>query len=162
MGLRRFARRAAFVSETVGVYAVLFILALTVVDVIGAKVFLRPVRGSTELVGFAQLVAIAGGMAMACFAGRHVALEFVVDKLPKPAQRFVQALVGALGIVLFGLLAWQSFLYGRALSVSGQLAATARLPFWPFAYALGVFAAVTGLFFLSDIVRALAGDGQEP
>ena len=87
MGLRRFARRAAFISETVGVYAVLFILALTVVDVIGAKVFLRPVRGSTELVGFAQLVAIAGGMAMACFAGRHVALEFVVDKLPKPAQR---------------------------------------------------------------------------
>jgi len=162
MALRRFARRAAHITETVGVYAVLFIMVLTVIDVIGAKVFVRPVRGSTELVGFAQLVAIAGGMAMACFAGRHVALEFVVERLPQGVQRVVQGFVAVLGLLLFGLLSWQSYLYGKVLAASGQIASTARIPFYPFAYALAVLSAVTALFFAADLGRALAGERQEP
>lgn len=161
MAFRRFAQRAAHVTETLGVYAVLFIMVLTVIDVIGAKVFVRPVRGSTELVGFAQLLAIAGGMAMACFAGRHVALEFAVDRLPAPAKRVVQAIVAVLGLVLFGVLSWQSFLYGKALAGSGQIASTARIPFYPFAYALAVLSAVTVLYFVVELGRAVLGERQE-
>jgi len=162
MAFRRFAERAAHVTETLGVYAVLFIMILTVIDVVGAKVFVRPVRGATELVGFAQLVAIAGGMAMACFAGRHVALEFVVERLPAVPKRVVEAVVALLGLFLFGVLAWQSFLYGRALASSGQIASTARIPFYPFAYALAVLSAVTVLYFVVELVRAVRGERQEP
>lgn len=153
----RWTKRLAGWAETAAVIAVLAMLAMTVIDVVGAKVFLKPLRGSTELVGFAQLVAMTGGMAMASFAGRHVALEFVTDKLPKPLQRVGHGLVALLGLGLFAILSWQSMLYGRSLAVSGQIASTAGLPFYPFAYALGVFMGLMALYHGADLVRALAG-----
>lgn len=153
----RWTRRLSEWAETVAVVAVLAMLAMTVIDVVGAKVFLKPLRGSTELVGFAQLLAMTGGMAMASFAGRHVALEFVTDKLPKPLQRVGHGLVAVLGVALFTIVSWQSMLYGRSLAVSGQIASTAGLPFYPFAYALGGFMGLMALYYAADFVRVLAG-----
>ncbi|MBO8140729.1 MAG: TRAP transporter small permease [Firmicutes bacterium] len=157
----RLMERVAHDLEAVGVFSVLIVMVVTVVDVIGAKVFRQPLRGATDLVGLAQLVAIGAGLAMACFAGRHVALEFIVDRLPRRWRQAVQLVVGVLGLGLFGLLARESWRHGRSLALSGQLTSTAGLPYYPFAYALALFAFVTALYFTADIARSLAAGNQD-
>src|SRR5690606_15059050 len=153
--------RPAHVTDTLGVYAVLFIMVLTVIDVIGGWVYVRPARATTGPVGYAQLLAPVGGTAMAFFARRHRASGFGGDRPAATATRVAQGIVAVLGLVLFGVLSWQSFLYGKALAGSGQIASTARIPFYPFAYALAVLSAVTVLYFVVELGRAVLGERQE-
>lgn len=158
MRLREGARQVAAWAEWVGVVAVWVMLAFTVVDVVGAKVFLKPLRGSTDLVGFSQVIAISAGLAMACFAGRQIELEFLVNRLPSGLRRGCRVLVSLLSLALFVVLARESWLYGRSLQASGQIGSGAPIPYYPFAYALGVFAAVAALYFVAEAVGAIRGE----
>ncbi|HEX6988064.1 MAG TPA: TRAP transporter small permease [Bacillota bacterium] len=161
----RWIRRAALGAETVGVAAALLMLLFTVVDVVGSKVFGRPLRGSTELVGFAQVVAISAGLAMSFQSGRQITIEFLVARLPRLLRRAVQVPVSVVSLGLVGLLAWEALRYGAALAASGQVSSTAGLPFYPFAYALGAFAGVCALYFAWEswiAARGEVGADHEP
>ena len=91
-GLHRLARW----SESVGVVAVWVMLVLTVVDVVGAKLFAKPLRGSIELIGFAQVVAMAPRAWPCLFVvGRQIELELLVSKLPASVRRGIHVFVDA-------------------------------------------------------------------
>lgn len=124
---------------------------------VGAKIFLRPLRGATELVGFAQTVAIATAMAVGLFTGRHITIEFFVSRLPKRVQVTSNRLVSVLGFAFFVLLAWQSYLYGGSLKRAGEISSTAHIPLYPFAYVVAFSAAVASLFFLAELLRSFEG-----
>lgn len=154
----RWIHRVALGTEAAGVAAVLLMLLFTVVDVVGSKVFARPLRGSTELVGFAQVVGISAGLAMSFRAGRQITIEFLVDRLPALLRRVVRLGVSVVSLGLVGLLAWESLRYGRSLAAAGQLSSTAGLPVYPFAYLLGLFAAVCAVHFAWEAWLAARGE----
>lgn len=156
MGAQRWIERLARWSESVGVVAVWLMLILTVVDVVGAKLFAKPLRGSIELIGFTQVVAMAGGLAMSFVVGRQIQLELLVSRLPASLRRGIHVFVTLLSLGLFTILSHQAFLYGKSLLRSGQRSSATGVPFYPFAYVLGVFAAVTALYYVSQFIKAVA------
>lgn len=140
--------------EVVGAVGLLTMMLITCVDVLGAKLFLRPVFGAIDIVMLAQIVAVAFGTASALILGRHVTVEFFVILLPTRAQAAVEVLVSALGLFLFAVIVWRLGVYGHYMQTGAEVSATARIPLYPFAYGIAFAAVPVCLVFLVDLFNA--------
>ena len=89
-------------------------VALTVVDVT-LRQFAEAVPGSFELVTLGMRILVPLAMPYAFWIGGHVAVELLVDRLPRRLRAAVAALGLAISGIVMGLLAWASSL--RALDV---------------------------------------------
>ncbi|MFA7217887.1 MAG: TRAP transporter small permease subunit, partial [Dehalococcoidales bacterium] len=67
----------------VGAAGVVIMLALTIVDIIGIKIFSTPVPGGIEIVAFLGVVITAFGMAYTQAEHGNIQVEFFVTRLPK-------------------------------------------------------------------------------
>jgi TRAP-type C4-dicarboxylate transport system permease small subunit len=155
----KFNRRLSGWIEWIGFLAIFLMVALTCVDVFGAKVFRTPVFGALDVMGIAQLIAISFAVAMALILGRHVQVEFFVMLLPKRVQAAVDIIINFLGLFLFVLIVWRLFAYAYHLQLGGEESMTARIPLAPFTYAAAAaFIPVCLVFlqqFLSSVVRVI-------
>lgn len=68
--------------ENIAIVAIVGIIVSNLVDVIGAKLFGKPIAAGTEIVYFLQVIAMAGALAITKIDGKHIRLEFV-DSLPE-------------------------------------------------------------------------------
>jgi len=150
-----FNRRVSAWFERVGVCGLLLMMAITCTDVVGAKLFQRPVYGALDIVMYAQLVAISFATAFALILGRHVAVEFFVILLPPRLQAAVECVVSFLGAMFFALIVWRLAVYGYSLQIGGELSATLRMPLYPFAYSVALASIPVLLIFLVDVLKAL-------
>lgn len=120
--------------EWVGIIAFLFMMLLTTADVIGAKVFLKPIPGAIDLMMVAQLICISFALSASFIAERHVAVEFFVPLLPKTLRRITAVIIHLLVFVLFAVMTWQVFVYGHDLKSYGEVSPTIRIQLYPFVY----------------------------
>ena len=150
-----FNRRVSGWVEWIGLLALLLIMALTCVDVVGAKVFRAPVFGAIDIVMIAQLVAISFTGAMALILGRHVQVEFFVPLLPKRLQHIVDCLVHFLGFALFVLIVWRLFAYAHYLQIGEEESMTARIPLAPFTYGAAAACIPVCLVFLQWFIDSM-------
>lgn len=120
----------------IGGAGVVLMLALTVADIIGVKIFKTPVPGAIEIVAFLGIIITAFGMAYTQAQHGNIQVEFFVTRLPERARAVFGVLTSLLGFILFALLAWQSVRYGINLQQSGEVSMTSRIPFYPFVYAI--------------------------
>ncbi len=130
-------------------------LAVTIADVIGIKLLKSPVPGGIEIVGFLGVLVTAFAIAHTKILGGHIQVEFFVMKLPPRARAGIIAAVSLLGFVLFVLLVWRSFDYGRVLQASGEVSMTQRIPFYPFVYALAVAAIPVCLLLAVEFLKSV-------
>lgn len=131
--------------------AVVAMMLLTCADVV-LRLFRRPVPGTYEIVGFLGTVVIAFAMAYTSLEKGHIAVELLVQRLPRKLQSGIEAAVSLIGAVLFGLLTWQSVIYAADLRHSGEVSVTLTMPIYPFIYGI---AAGSGLLTLVLLVEAL-------
>jgi TRAP-type C4-dicarboxylate transport system permease small subunit len=135
---KKFNQRISGWAEWIGFGAIFFMVVLTCVDVLGAKLFYLPVFGSLDALTLAQFIAMSFAAAMAFIKGRHVEVEFFMLLFPERIQAFVSCLVKLLCLGLFILIIWRLFAYGYRLQISGEETATAHIPLFPFTYASAV------------------------
>jgi len=147
-------RRVAETLEWAGFVGLMLMLLFTIVDVVGSAVFNIPLRGATELVGYVQIIAIGGAMAIGFYANRHISVDFLAMYLPKPAKNILNKFVAVVCFTFFVILAWESFKYGLALQNSGELSSTAHLPLYPFAFFIAVASVVSSLYFVGQLLPA--------
>ena len=152
-------QRVAEGLEWIGLLGLMLMMLFTIVDVVGSAVFNIPLRGATELVGYVQIIAIGGAMAIGFYANRHIAVDFLAMYLPKPAQNILNKFVAVVCFIFFIILGKESFIYGLALQNSGELSSTAHLPLYPFAYFIAVAAVVASLYFVGQLLPA-KGSGE--
>jgi TRAP-type C4-dicarboxylate transport system permease small subunit len=133
-----FNQKISSAIEWVGLIGFLVMMLITTVDVIGAKVFLSPVFGALDIVMQAQLIAMSFAAAATLIAGRHVAVEFFVPRLPRPLQKVVDVFVNLLGLALFVILVWRLTEYAYSLQTVNEVTPTARIPLHPFAYGTAI------------------------
>jgi TRAP-type C4-dicarboxylate transport system permease small subunit len=148
-------KRVSSWLEWVGLLAVLLMIFITCIDVIGAKLFLRPVFGAIDIVMLAQLIAIAFAAGATLLIGRHVEVEFFVTMLPKKPQALVDAFVQLLGLALFVLMVWRLILYAHALQVTGEVSSTARIPLYYFAYGVALSFTPVCLILLHNFLKSI-------
>lgn len=142
------------VFEWIGGLALLSMFLVNLVDVIGSKLFLKPFPGSTEVIGYLQVIAIAGAIAMTLLLGRHIRVEFFVDRLDPKIRSFITAFSSCLGFLLFGILSWQAFLFGISLKRSGEIGSTSHIPLYPFALFIAVASIPVCLVFLVELLKS--------
>jgi len=141
--------------EWVGLVAIMLMILITCVDVIGAKIFLRPVFGAIDIVMLAQLIAIAFAVGATLLMGRHVQVEFFVMMLPQKLQAIVDAVIQVLGLGLFILITWQLFVYAHLLRTTGEVSSTARIPLHYFAYAVALSLIPVCLILLYYLLKSI-------
>jgi TRAP-type C4-dicarboxylate transport system permease small subunit len=135
---KRFNEKACIGVEWVGLIAFVFMMLLTTVDVIGAKIFLAPVPGSLDVMMLAQLVSMSFALGASYLANRHVEVEFFVPMLPKSIQRLAACLIYFIMLLLFVVMTWRVFAYAHDLMVNGEVSPTIRVPLYPFVYGAAV------------------------
>ncbi len=135
---KRFNEKVSTGFEWFGLAAFLLMMLLTTVDVIGAKLFLRPVDGSLDLMMILQLLAMSLTLGTSYITGRHVQVEFFTPLLPKLVQRINRCFIQSLMLLLFIVMTWQLFVYGNDLKLYSEVSSTIRIPLYPFTYAAAV------------------------
>ncbi len=156
--LEKFEKNNSRISrwfEWIGLIGLLVMMFITCIDVIGAKLFLKPVLGAIDIVMLAQLVAISFVVASALILGRHIQVEFFVILLPRRARAVIESIIHLLGLGLFILIVWRLCVYGFDLQTGKEESATARIPLFPFAYGVAFAGIPVCLVFLQRFFNAL-------
>jgi TRAP-type C4-dicarboxylate transport system permease small subunit len=139
----------------VGGAGVILMLALTVADIIGVKIFNAPVPGAIEIVAFLGVVITAFGMAYTQAEHGNIQVEFFVTRLPKRIRAACGVFTSLLGIIFFVLLAWQSVEYGMVLQQSGEVSMTSRIPFYPFVYSIAFCCIPVCFVLLVELLKSI-------
>jgi TRAP-type C4-dicarboxylate transport system permease small subunit len=156
-----FNRQLSDWCEWIGLAALLLMMAITCIDVVGAKVFLRPVLGAIDIVQLSQIVAISFAAGMTLILGRHIQVEFFFNLLPRPVQAISDSVVRLLGLGLFIVIVWRLFVLGRSFQTTGEYTATAYIPLYPFAYAIALACIPVCLVLLLDFLKSLTRREQQ-
>ncbi len=141
--------------QSIGLAAIVFVVVLTCVDVLGAKLFLLPVPGSLDMIVLAQLIAIPCAAAMTLIRDRHVSVELFVMLLPRRVQAVIDGVVQLLCLALFVIVVWRLFEHGYHLQSGGEQSPTAHIPLAPFAYTAAVAMVPVCLVLAQQFLRAI-------
>jgi TRAP-type C4-dicarboxylate transport system permease small subunit len=149
-------------AEWIAFWAIFFMVVLTCVDVMGAKLFRSPVFGSLDVMMVAQLIVVSFAAGMTLIRNRHVQVEFFVILLPRRIQSAIDCLIQLLCLGLFVLIVWRLFMHGYHLQTGGEETATAHIPLAPFTYAsaLGIIPVCLVLLqqFFSSVLRVIGNE----
>lgn len=138
--------------EWIGVVGLLVIMLITVIDIVGAKLFLWRIFGAIDVVMLFQTMAIAFALSITLIVDRHIRTEFFVTKLPKHTQAIIDSIIHLFGLVLFILVVWQLCVHGYSFQRSGEVSATARIPLYPFAYGIALASIPVCLVLLQQLL----------
>ena len=94
-------------------------------------------------------------MAFSQIDGRHIRVEFLVDKLPPRVGAVLKALAALLGLALFIILTWRSYTHAQTLLRAGEVTSTSKIPVYPFAFWLMLSCIPLCLVLLGEMLRAL-------
>ncbi len=133
----------------------LLMMSITIIDVAGQKLFLLPILGAIDIVMLSQIVAIAFAAAFTLIIGRHVRVEFFVARLPRRAQAVINSIVLLLVLGLFILIIWRLCVLGYSFQTTGEYSATARIPYYPFAYGIALASIPVCLVLLREFLSSL-------
>ncbi len=153
----KFNNRLSGWLEWVGISAFLLMVLVTVIDVVGAKLFTWRLLGAIDVVMLAQIITISFAAACTLLAGRHVSVEFFVTILPQRAQTIIESLVSFLGLSLFSLIIWRLVVLGYSYQTSGEATATVYIPLFFFAYAAAFACIPVSLMYLAELIKSLTG-----
>src|SRR4030042_535740 len=153
--LERFANSFSKWLNWVAGIGLVGMLGLIVADIIGIKIFKHPIPGAIEVVAFFGVVVTAFAIAYTQVLRGHIKVEFFVMRLPTRVQAIIASFVLLLGIVLFALLAWRSYEFGRVLQVTGEVSMTQRIPFYPFVHAIAFSCIPVCLVLIVELIKSV-------
>jgi len=142
--------------DMVAAMAIFAMMALTSVDIFLRYFFRKPISGTYEIVALLGAVAVSFAMAHTLVEKGHVAVSLIVQILPKRIQGIIESFISVFGIILFGLITWQSVLYGIDCQRAGEVSLTLEIPFYPVIYGVALGAAVVCMVLIVDLVNALS------
>ena len=147
--------------QWLSIAAMLLMMAVTCIDVVGAKVFRWRLPGAIDIVMLAQLVTIAFAAGITLDKGRHISVEFFIKLLPQRIQNVIDSIVLLLLLGLFSLIIWQLIVLGYSFQTSGEYSATIYIPYYPFAYSVALASVPVWLILLIKFIQSLTKSVQK-
>ncbi len=144
----------AFVANWISAIMIVAMMVLTSMDVV-LRYFRHPIPGTYEIVGFLSALAISFALAYTSLEKGHIAVEFLIDKLPRNIQTGFDLVNSLVAAILFGTIAWQCVLHGHQLMIKGEVSATLQMPVFPFIYGVAVGTALLCLVLLFDFSKTM-------
>ena len=157
--LTRVITKISRIMAAVGAVSLFVMMAITVIDVGGRNIFLKPLNGSFELVGIMLIIAGSWGMGYCQILGMNIRIGLFVDRFSKRWKWIMAILMLVLSGVVAILVAWQELVKTGDLLASklGNITETLGLPLWPFTLMLAVGFIWAGFVFFVQLYQHFAG-----
>ncbi len=160
MGLERLA---ALLRKGLMVAAGAALIALTLLATanVGLRIVRAPVSGAYEIVSFLGAVVTAGALGYTQKRKDHIVVDILSDRFPAPVKRALDVASHAVTLVLFSIVAWRTYAWGRQLMQTGELSETLQVPFYPFVFLVSLGFAALALTLLLDLLETVwTGGGK--
>ena len=154
--VNRLVRPAVTVLHGAGASVLAAMMVLTASDVTLRYVFNRPIVGSFDLTEYMMAIVVSFSLSYCAFFRGHVSVDFIVNRLPRRAQAVIDGITGLLGIFLFALITWQSWVYMRLLFASGLESSVLLIPRYPFAGIVFLGSAFITIALLANFLEYLS------
>jgi TRAP-type C4-dicarboxylate transport system permease small subunit len=129
-----------FLDQIAGL-AILAVMLLVVLNIILRVIpGVSPILGTYEYVGFLTVIVIGLAIAHCASQNGHIAVEFLMDKLPEKVKVKIDFFIHLVSILFLAFSSFQIAAYARTTILTGMVSPTTKTPFYPFIYvaALGV------------------------
>ena len=148
---------SAFLSALV----VVFMMFLTVADVVGRRFFNSPVAGTFELTRISLVIIVFTGLGLAHFDGENIGISILFDKFNKKLQKILDVIISIISIGLFWLVIINTFKYAKRIANANLVTSVLRLPMYPWIYisAFGVAILILALIWsLIESIQSFKGE----
>lgn len=143
------------VLDRVAGFCMVAVMLLVVTNILLRAVFNRPILGTYEYVTFLTAVTIGLALAHCAVQNGHIAVSFVVEKLPGKIQAVLDVVMNIIALLFWSLCAGQVAKYANTMAVSGVVSPTTQMPFYPFIYLVALGLLVLCLVLLVKAVESL-------
>ena len=133
--------------------ALFAIMALTLADVLGRKLFSQSITGSLELTEILMVVVIFAALPLVSLHGEHVAFDSLDHLMPAWLRRLQQAVVDLCCAAALGGLAWLMWDKADQMASYGDTTAQLQLPLGPFVHLMALLCGVTALVHLLLVLQ---------
>jgi TRAP-type C4-dicarboxylate transport system permease small subunit len=114
-----------------------------------------PLKGTVDIVSLLGVLVIGGAISYTQVLKGHVRITLFIDMLPRPARIILTGLVDLAGMVLFGILSWQTILFALGTHENGELSEVLKIPITPFAFAVSIGCISLTLVLLTDLINVI-------
>ena len=156
-GLTRVIIRVSRVMAAVGAISLFLMVIITVIDVGGRDIFLKPLNGAFELVGILLVIAGTWGMGYCEILKMNIRIGIIAERFPKKGQEILWILTFLIGGVVAGLVTWQALIktYDLFVATLGNRTDTLGIPVWPFMLMMAIGYGWAGFVFFVEVYQAL-------
>ena len=151
-GLFNILRFISKLLNTIAGIAVTFMMLLTVTDVL-LRAGGHPIIGTFEVVALSLALVIGFAIPQVSLDRGHVAMDFLLVKLPKRGKNVMNTFTRVLCLILFAFIGYNLFNVAARFHASGEVSPTIKLPFYPVAYGVAACCLLECFVFIFDIVR---------
>jgi C4-dicarboxylate transporter, DctQ subunit len=137
--------------------ALTVMLFLTVADILGAKLFNMPVKGSIDIVSILLVIAGAFGIAYAEVVEQHIRVDFVVVKLSEKWRLILRLYNAILGVFIFILAFWACLSSSISMFHTGEGTLTMQIGWWPFIGLIAINLLILTLVILFQVFDSWKG-----
>lgn len=153
----------AYDSFTGGLFkASMILLLMGMTLLIGIDVILRftigaPIRGVQDIVSMSLLLVFLTALPHSWRASHHVRMDMLYTAMGDGFRKAIDVFSCLSALVFAGMLAYQAFQYVPMLKNVGMGTMLLRIPYWPFAIAIGVSSVLFGIAVILDLLMAVSG-----
>ncbi len=122
---------------------------------VALRIFRVPFGGTYEVVSFLGALVTAGALGFTQRRKDHIVVDILSDRFPAGAKRVLDGISYAVTLVLFSIVTWQTWVWGRKLMQTGELSETLKIPFYPFVFGVSLGFGVLALTLLLDLLETL-------
>lgn len=142
--------------------AMVFVMLAVAADVMMRYLFGSPILGIWDLCALAFSIIVWGPMTAAALKGSHIAVTFLLEKLPRLPRLGLELIIALVSSVMLGMVSWRLVLLAIEMGADKTQTATLRIPIEPFAFAAAFACAFMALAFLARVPEAVGRIRKEP
>ena len=132
--------------------AIVAVMLVVCVNVLGRGIFGTPLKGTVDLVSLLGAFVIACAIAYTHVLKGHIRITLFIELLPRPIRIVLACLMDFVGMVLFGIISWQSILFAKGTHEIGELSEVLKIPIAPFVIMVSVGCIALTLVLLADLI----------
>lgn len=150
----KYLERAGKGFNVIACVAIIIMMLLSVADVV-LRVFGKPIPGAYELVGFLGTIVVSFALGFTSLEKGHIAVELLFRKLPQRTQLAIETFTNIVSFLIFGLIAYQAFIYALDIRKSGEVSPTLQMPIYPFIFGIALGSGLLCLILIADSIKSM-------
>jgi TRAP-type C4-dicarboxylate transport system permease small subunit len=142
------------IMDHIAGWGIVATMVLVIVNILLRVIFKSPIQGVYEYVGYLTAAVIGFAIAFCALQKAHIAIDILAEKLGKRVQNIVDSAAGGIILVFLSFCCYQVLMYANKVMTSGEVSATAHVPFYPFIF---MVAAGLSVLCLVELMRLVKG-----